>query len=236
MKKTTSILSALLMLLLPTIMLAQQPDLDFKHGLKLSNSITYQKETTYFLQPNGQELYSTGVQKIDLLNLIPAYMWQTKGGNFSELSIPMWRAQNSKTTVVDTLNSASFGRVSDLAIGVQYTYGFRFLKNKSTKLLPILGFGLMPYAQRTSYRPELSTYFPSRNFEAGLQGTLNPHVIWQTNSRLFLDLGVTLNIFKMSFNSELNNFPNVPIKEVSSFNWDMFAGAKGVQVGAGIKL
>jgi hypothetical protein len=209
---------------------------DFKYGLKISNMSGTMIETILDRAPSGIPTPFIRLRTMDLLQLVPAFTWQTKKGNFSEVSIPWWQVQKKESAPTDSASVRLVGVSRKINIGVQYTYSIRFLKQKTTKWFPMLGFAAMPYF-RSAYEGALvSTEFPASMTQGGLQASLKPHVMWTPSARFFMDFGLQLGVFDISYLSEYNGSPLLPLYNRRTFNWEVAAGQSGIQIGAGIRL
>jgi hypothetical protein len=215
---------------------SQSPSLDFKYGLKISNMSGTMIETSLNRNASGIPAYSTRLRTMDLLQLVPAFTWQTKQGNFSEVSIPWWQVQKQESAPLSTGNGTLFGATRKVNLAVQYTHSIRFLKQKTTKWLPMLGFAAMPYFRHAFEGALVSTEFPASMSQGGLQAALKPHVMWIPNARFFMDFGLQLSAFDVSYRSENNGNPSLPLYERRTFSWEMASGQHGIQIGAGMKL
>ncbi|MEY3444225.1 MAG: hypothetical protein RLZZ519_2506 [Bacteroidota bacterium] len=237
MKKRTILTLGLLFFV--TIVNAQTIELDFKYGLKLSNAMrSYPQDNVLQLDTNNHIVAISSGRTTDWFHLVPAFLWQTKRGDFSELSIGEWQVINEKTERVDTLNGVTKGANTTVKFGLAYGYSIRFLKNKTTKFLPLLGFEFMPYFHYNRQSPVASTAFPTNSKAIGLQTTLQPHLMWLPTKRLFFDVGLTMVLMDGKFVKDRNENPIIPIEQqtVSEVNFEGFPGQVGFRIGAGVRL
>jgi hypothetical protein len=226
----------LLLILLSGNAFSQALKVDFKYGVMLSNLSSTQRTTTTALSPTNVPIAIDSVATVDWLQLVPAFTWQRKNGDFGQVSIPRWQLQGQQTVRTDGNNVQTTGIDRRFNLGVQYTYEKRFLKNKSAQWLPMLGLGVMPYVQYSHFKPMIETRFPTSNTTVGLRGTLNPHVMWLPTSRLFVDMGLSIGFFDLSLNKAYDGSPAHIDRRTSSINWNMLDGSNGVKVGVGVKI
>ncbi len=229
-------ITLLFLLLFSLHAVAQVPAVDFKYGVKLSNLSSIQQETNYDRNATGTLVAITRGSTMDWLQLIPAFTWQTKKGDFAEVSVPMWQLQRQESIRTDSIGNSVAGVNRKINLGLQYTYSIRLLKKKSTKWLPMIGFGMMPFFQNTRYSPLVETDFPYSITKGGLLFSLNPHVMWMPSPRLFLDLGLQVNAIDLSYATFYDGDPRLPLYEGHTVNWNLANGNNGIILGAGVKL
>ena len=223
-------------MLIATVAVAQVPRLDFKYGLKLGNLSSTSHASNYDRDATGALVSVTKVRTMDWLQVVPAFLWQTKRGDFGEVSVPLWQLQQQESRRTSTSNVTVTGMARKINLGVQYTYAIRLLKKKTNQWIPMIGFGVMPYVQHERFAPPSETEFPFAFTKGGIETSLNPRVMWLPSSRFFLDLGLQISALDFSVASGYDGDPRLPLYERHTVNWRLASGRNGIMLGAGVKL
>ncbi len=236
MLKTTFMIMGLCVM---TLLGAQVPTVNFKYGLMLSNESSFARhpQQDFYVDGTLRRQYSLKTQ--DVIQAVPSFVWQTKKGNFMTVSIPNFRIRNQESTIKDSTGAVASGINShQVEFAARYAYSIRFLKQKSQKWLPMLGFEATPYWKRHVELPMTTTNFAVVENYAGLYATLRPHVMWLPTEHLFLDAGVSYNLLDWYFGSRNNRDVTLPLESQQSsiMSYMGLPGQFGFQIGAGLRL
>ncbi len=166
---------------------AQNPNPDYKVGIKLYNHSTY-----HITSENRTPGYRTETRNYDLLRLSPAVQWKTGKGNFHEIELSDFRLNNkeSVSTATSWQNPGGMSILSSSFISARYEYILNARKMAESKWVPSFGFAVNPYFQRQYISPLASNQFATTDNSLGVRFFVVPRISYHFNNRLFADLNI----------------------------------------------
>jgi len=239
-----SSLVALAILLCIGIAEAQNPNLDFKYSVKVSNLSTLQKRSEVNRVGNNDTAIIDEHNSLRLFHPTIAFQIKNKRNNIHEieltdLSVARNTFKNSlsynPTQPLALLNGS---KVTATHISLRYEYIRTFSKKINSRFMPSLGFGILPYYQRNSYKPALSTDYIAKRTVLGAKGFLIPRVCYNVSKRLFVDLNIPMCFVDVNAKIDNLNNPNLPVSEQSNTitNAEMLPDFFSLRLGLGLRI
>lgn len=225
--------------------IAQSNNFDFRHGLKVYNMTSYQKNTEQTIYDNAPSLSSNyEVKSFQFLQPTIAFLWNSEKHNFHEVELTSLRfgKNDALTELYDDSNGSTqiIQGSSDYNVDISMRYEFilNLAKSKDWKLMPFIGFGANPYFNRISLTPKTSNLYPLSTMQTGIRGFVVPRLTYFINSKVFLDLNVPFCITDFNIERFENNNPSLTEEErvKSTLNFRQFPNRFSVRLGVGLKL
>jgi hypothetical protein len=126
--------------LIATSAVAQNPNLDYKAAIKVSNMSTFEEQTKS-RRPSStasHRLQST-TETLQLFHPTIAYQWKSNQNNFHEIELSrfMWNKVGTSTLMIADTGAVaklvSGGELSSTDISIRYEYILCFNKSKESK-------------------------------------------------------------------------------------------------------
>lgn len=232
------------LLLLSNFAWSQNPNLDYKHAVKIYNVSTYSRTSnkTFMndsLNTQMKEIYSS----FQFFNPSIALQWATKRNNFHEIS--MGNMQFGKTQMKREISSDS--SATQVLSGYQnktssmagrYEFILNFNKSKDTKFVPSLGFGVSPYFSMSRSKPLVASAFPTSQNRIGFNVFIAPRLTYYFSSKFFLDVNIPICLVDNYMQINKSNNPILPAGQgtVSTYNINQFPKIFTGRVGIGLKI
>lgn len=218
----------------------QNTNLDFKYAVKLYNIFSSED---YSNSDNDTNLNSFRYsnKKLRLFHPTFAFQWKTANHNFHEVELIDFVFGITGEDGDDT----TFGGVPEgdkkfisTYISMRYEYILNFNKGKDTRMVPSLGFGIMPYYGHYNDQPAESNSFRSSEYYTGAKVFLTPRLTYHLSPKFYIDLNIPLCLFDSYFQSYKDEDPTLPIKDQkkSTFNFEAFPKAFSGRLGIGLKF
>jgi hypothetical protein len=136
-----------------------------------------------------------------------------------------------------TLTSAKIGDET-LSADMRILYEIGYNNQSEKKLKPLISAGIEPFFTYFQIEPVLPTNFPVHSMRLGTTIYLIPRVIFELNSKLFIDLNVPFGIFKAYWNRELYLDPSLSLEGQRSHDLesDFLNNQYMIRLGVGLKL
>ncbi len=215
----------------------QNSNLEFNRAFKVSNLSTFR---------SGQIRYGSGTtskwNSVDLLKIVPSYMWKGKGAFFNEISLHSANfAVSSTKDVLDanglTVTPNARYRSFSSNLAVKYSKFYSFFSQSEHKLVPMIGMEVMPYFSAYNRRPVPENLNIFQYRELGLKTFVTPRLTYFATKRLFFDASVQLPLLDMSYKSVKNlNAAQNEIHHTKGFGIGGFLEGISTQVGVGLKF
>jgi hypothetical protein len=227
------------LLIAGTFCYGQNRNLQAKYAVRLSNLSTFDKQDKTI---NSYGTYSTvKIQKENqILHPNIAFRVKNKKSNMHEFELTQFELASQKTTV---MNAYPNGQTYPLAghkliqtnIAFRYEYIRNFAKKQNSKWMPALGFAGMPYYQRTSLSPTLSTDFGSTNTKIGVRTYLVPRINYAINSRFYADVNIPVCITDTYYEQNNNNTPG-NAKQTNNTEFNSLPKFYSLRIGLGLNI
>ena len=240
-----SILVALTILLNAVDAKAQQnPNLDFKYSVKLSNLSTLQKRSEVNRVGNNDTAIIDEHNSLRLFHPTIAFQIKNKRNNIHEIELTdlsVARVSNKHLlSYRPDLEPFAVGGYSTTStnVALRYEYIRTFSRKINSRFMPSLGFGILPYYQRDSYKPILSTDYIAKRTVLGAKGFLIPRVCYNVSKRLFVDLNIPMCFVDVNAKINKLNNPNLPFSEQRNTitNAEMFPDFFSLRLGLGLRI
>jgi hypothetical protein len=191
--------------------LAQNPYLDYKHSLKISNLSTLQLHEVapqYALSPYALPVKTDDkvYNRLQLFHPTVAFDWMTKRKNTREIGLIdlILNKQNNKiySYELNGITKNFTDRTTETAISLRYQYIINFCKNKESKWVPSLGFSFNPYYHSTRSFITDSYSYQTGSQTLGIKASINPRLTYffSKNFYVFAELSFTmLDLSKTTF-------------------------------------
>ena len=161
--------------------------------------------------------------------IIPAYgasfQWMNKQYNTQEIG----------------LNSFRYERLSpgsNWSVSLRYEYIMNFLKHTSSRWIPSMGAGLIPFAYRYHLITVVSTQFPLRTFELGTHVFISPHLTYHCSKKVFFQLSLPLSFMRMGTKRVRNINPSLPAdaQNYTIADFDISLAETSIILSVGVKF
>jgi hypothetical protein len=237
-------------MLLPVLMfsqmlISQNPNIDYKYGIKLYNLTRYEEtEKPGFLNATTHNYSFDKKNNLQLFHPTVALQWKTKKNNFHEIEVVDLRSEQQKSVSEirnDSLHgimTVSASTLTETTIALRYEYTFVFNKKKDKKFVPSLGIAGSPYFKSYKSIPELSSSFSVAEKHIGLRMFVTPRVTYYFSKRIFFDVNIPICISQTEYNKQSSDDPAIPSAQrtTSSFDANLAPKLFSVRFGIGIKL
>jgi hypothetical protein len=220
---------------------AQNKNLEGKYAVKLYNTTSWQEQESSFA--SGIFQGTTNRKDFRLLHPSAAFRITNKRNNMHEIELTQLelgsvREVSSVNGPSGTTIPISGGKTTQTNIALRYEYIINFMKKKNSRLMPALGLALMPYLERSSFVPALSTSYPATATGLGTKAWVIPRISYAISSKFFIDLNVPLCITDVNVQWNNQQNPNLTQGEQKS-EVSNFEGAPqnySVRLGIGLKV
>ncbi len=175
--------------------IAQNPYLDYKYALKISNLSTLNfKEVVpqYDLSPYALSVKSGDEvkNKFQLFHPTVSFDWMTKRKNTHEIELINLVLNKERTKTYNYELNGVMGQIIDktteTAISLRYTYLINFCKQKESKWVPSLGFSFNPYYQYTKSILTNSFSYQTGTQTLGIRASINPRLTYFFSKNIFV--------------------------------------------------
>jgi hypothetical protein len=212
-------------LLLAGIASAQNPAIDFKYALKLSNLSSLTISRIRDTQGNN-----IGGSYLRLFQPIPSFSYKTKKGNFNEIGL-------NQISMNARLGNSPLVPLSNFVLSVSLTKHLVFFKSKETAWVPMLGIGLIPSYNFHQLDPNNNPLLLKSRQQFGVELLVTPRITWYSKGRFFLDFGLPISLA----NANVTQMGFQPINSTTgrtqtNLNLSLFNPQIMGQIGFGIKL
>jgi hypothetical protein len=223
----------------------QNANLDYKYALKIYNLTTYEEQLkSKRLNDTSSYRYQYTNTTLQILQPTIAFQWKTKKNNLHEIELTslILGKIGAKTEIIeDTVNNGQIISGSDItrtAISLRYECILNFNKNKDSKFLPSLGFGINPYYRQNNYSPKISNSFPTSEISVGMSAFITPRLTYFLSSKLFIDINIPICFFNNFIFVDKEDNPAIPVQQrtISTFNFNQFPKILSGRLGIGLKL
>lgn len=239
-----SLLFATMLLSIAAPSFAQNPNLDFKYAIKVSNMATLEKRV--FLTRHSDSFVTISRDNdLKIFNPTIAFQIKNKKQNVHEIELTSLELQREKNSTIyyrdnlgelqklQTLAGATFINTN---IAFRYEYIINFAKKQNSRFMPSLGLAAMPYYQRSRMIPELSVYYPETRTYIGVRGFVTPRVSYLISKRLSADVNIPVCV--TDFYSEIfrTNNPTFPAAAQRNSITNLETMPKFFSVRAGLRV
>lgn len=238
------LLTASLLMLCTSLSFAQNPNLDFKYAIKVSNMATLEKRV--FLTRHSDSFVTISRDNdLQIFNPTIAFQIKNKKQNIHEIELTSLELQREKNNTIyyrdnlgelqklQTLAGATFINTS---IAFRYEYIINFAKKQNSRFMPSLGLALMPYYQRSKMVPELSVYYPETRTYIGVRGFVTPRVSYLISKRLSADVNIPVCVTDTYSEIFRTNNPTLPAAAQKNTHTSMETMPKFFSVRAGLRV
>jgi hypothetical protein len=224
---------------------AQNPNTDYRFGIKLYNLATYDHtEELKPTNPVGFTYNHVTTENVRLLHPALAFQWRSKKNNFHEIELTELKWDNTATSSVITNDSiklwalAGDESVTHCAVAARYEYILMLGKKKERKLVPAIGFAGSPYYSSYRFSPEVSASFPQSRQDIGLRAFVVPRLTWYVKDRIFFDLNLPVCIANLNYSEEKSEDPALPSTrhDVQLIDMRVLPKYFSARIGIGIKI
>jgi hypothetical protein len=207
----------LLAITLSKLALAQNPYLDYKYALKISNlSILRQHYVVpqYALSPygyikTGDKVYN----QLQLFHPTVAFDWMTKRKNtreFEVIDLVLNRQSTRKYSYeINGVTHRIGDKTTETAISLRYQYIINYCKHKESKWVPSLGFSFNPYYQFTSSFISGPLSYHTSEQILGIRASINPRITYFFSKNLYMFAEMSFTMLDIS-RSTFTNPATVP--------------------------
>jgi hypothetical protein len=203
----------LLFLTLSKLALAQNPYLDYKYALKISNLSTLQLHRAvpqYALSPYGFYV-KTGdnvYNQLQLFHPTVAFDWMTKRKNTREFEVIdlVLNGQSTRkyTYEVNGVTEHFQEKTATTAISIRYQYIINYCKQKESKWVPSLGFSFNPYYQYTSSNGSGPLSYHTSEQTLGIRASINPRITYFFSKNLYVFAEMSYTMLDISGTTSTN--------------------------------
>jgi hypothetical protein len=193
----------LLVVTLSKLAFAQNPYLDYKYALKISNLSTLQLHRVvpqYIPSPYGFDVKAGDnvYNQLQLFHPTVAFDWMTKRKNTREFEVIdlVLNGKNTRkyTYEVNGITQQFQEKIATTAISIRYQYIINYCKHKESKWVPSLGFSFNPHYQYTSSIASGPLSYHTSEQTMGIKASINPRITYffSKNLYLFAELSFTM--------------------------------------------
>lgn len=179
----------------------------------------------------------------DYVHPSAAVMIQTKRGNYHELELSQLSfGRTEESTGIKDTNSAykyrTDYRLYHTAIALRYEYIIMLNKRKEARFATSIGWSAMPYFERLSVMPYITSFYPMMTMNLGVRSFIVPRLIVNVSERVFLDANLPLCVLDMGTTSQNIQNPTLPAaaQKYSVWNLELMPGYFSARLGLGVKL
>lgn len=238
MKQLTFLLPALMA---ANICLAQNENLKSKYAVKLSNLTTWNKAESSVT--NLLYTATTVDKQVQLFHPTVAFRIKNERDNFHEMELTQFEWDKDDNSTVYTYPNgmvlpASGSKTTITGIALRYEYVVNFFKQKNGRWMPAIGFGAMPYFQRSHTEPFLSNEYPETQTKFGMKTFIVPRINYAVSRKFFVDFNIPLCVSDIYYNKGNANNPNLSIAEQqsSTINFDAGKNILSFRLGLGMNI
>lgn len=226
-------------LIVSTFSYGQNRNLQAKYSVKLSNLSTFDKQDETIKSYGTYSTVKTQEEN-QLFHPAIAFRVKNKKDNMHEFELTQLELASQMTTVMNAYpNGQTYPlaghRVIQTNIAFRYEYIRNFTKKQNSKWMPALGFAGMPYYQRTSLSPALSTDFASTHTKVGLRTFLVPRINYAINSRFYADVNIPICITDMYYEKNSSNTLG-NTKQTNTTNLNGLPKFYSLRIGLGLNI
>lgn len=223
---------------------AQNPNLDYKYSLLISNLSRMNIHSNTDNYDSQHNYYVHQQINKDFLHPVIGVQLKTKRDNFWEFTLNDLRFGNNHHKTEIRNDSTGNTKIieedeeKEYRVALNCEYTFVFFKKKEKRLVPSVSVGLAPYYNENDIEPVVSTSYPIRDLEIGLRTMVSPGITFYTKHRMFLNAKIPLCLNNAQFRMENREDPTITSNERknSSFDLNFFPIDFAFKVGIGIKL
>lgn len=209
-----------------------------KYAVKLYNTASWLEHKEPF--NSGIFTGNTTTEEFRYLHPSVAVSVRNAHGNFHELELSdlQFTRHNEESSLTGIPVALSGSEVKTVNIALRYEYIINFLKKKNTRFMPALGLAAMPYFERTSSSPVLSTEFPVSQLYAGVRAFITPRLTYAVSQRFFVDLNIPFCVADMYLDKSVQNNPMLTQEQQREevFTFEAAPRLYSIRIGAGIRL
>ena len=218
----------------------QNKYLDYKSALILSNSPVLYENVFY----NNKNI-KTFNKDAKYLNPTFAFQVKTKGGNFREIELTSFKLNNQNNRIVEYTDTTyrNFNTIGgfenrNLSLSLRLEHIKVFRKSSDKRLIPAIGYGIMPFIYHTSLLPKASVFYQTMSSNIGFSAFVCPRINYYFKNKLFLTLNLPLTIMSFEIENQKTDNPNIPLRNrsVTVFNFNSLNTNFYPRLGIGIKL
>lgn len=218
---------------------AQNKNLDFSKSVKV---YSHQYFSTEKQETNNDSISFYSTESVNqLFKPTFAFQWKTKKNNFKEIQLvdyTLLKIGNSIGMQNNTPNQvSSLFRTKSTSLALLLEYIYVFNKEKDSKFIPAMGFGVSPYFKQLDSKSLLSTSFNTMNRSFGVKVDIIPRLTYHVNSKLYFDLNLPLNFMRIGLQSSKYDNPVLPIaqRNITQFDFKTCTSV-GLNFGLGFKF
>ncbi len=209
-----------------------------KYAVKLYNTASWLEHKEPF--NSGIFTGNTTTEHFRYLHPSVAISVKNARGNFHELELSdlQFSRRNEESLLTGIPLALAGSKIKTVNIALCYEYVINFFKKKNTRFMPAIGLAAMPYFERTSSTPVLSTDYPTSQLYTGVRAFITPRLTYAVSQRLFVDLNIPFCVVDMYLDKSVRNNPGMPVYEQSNevFNFEAVPEFYSFRIGAGIRL
>jgi len=197
------------------------------------------------LNASGSNFARDEQQKYQLGYFSPAFTIGKENGNFHEFELSRFliNHEQEKTIITyDSLNRkelVSGERNTKLFFALRYEYNIALRKVAAeAKLQPYIGFSFRPYFERSMFTPLISSQFPTRENQLGVNFSIVPRINYNLKGNWYLDLNVPLQLTETNVNSLIRENPALPgeQRKTTTINFETLPLHLFLRFGVGLRL
>jgi hypothetical protein len=128
------------------------------------------------------------------------------------------------------------GTTTETSLMLRYEYILNLTKER--KFVPSVGFAGAPYYVSYNFMPYITSYFTLKDTYIGMKLFVVPHVNYNINKRISLDLNIPLFVTDINANIHKENTPmlNTDQRTTTSSNFSAIPEYFSARLGVGIKI
>jgi hypothetical protein len=201
---------------------SQNPNLDFRGAIKISNTFTY-------IDFNGKQD-----------SLLDDYIYHNNSWQFFHPTFAfMWKAKNGNIQEVE-LQDVQVASNFMLSVSAKYDYYLTFYKSNNWKLVPSLGLGVNPYyfQYNNGDNDDTDVFFTDSKY-FGMRIFITPKLTYYLGSKVFFDLDLPLCAMDTYYKIYRNEDPGLTIPEQKTTSFDFgpaFPYSVSIKIGVGVKF
>jgi len=220
---------------------------DFKYCIKIYNLSSFDVVFSKVTFPSSYNFHSyTEITNstTNYLNPTIAFQWKSKRDNFKEIELKAFSFRNFNNYIKE-INDTS-GVIEHIQeidkrtayISLRYEYIYAFNKSKDRRFNFSLGFAFSPFYKLDKSIPRMENWYGTSTYNIGIETYLIPRLTFNLSKRIFIDLNLPFCLSDLGMQSNLNNNPQIPVKQrrVILFNFSELPKIYSCRLGLGIKL
>lgn len=222
------------------ILHAQNPNLNYKYALKISNLSSYKSNFTAL----GRSSVGNG-KTLQVLQPLITLQRKIKNNNLVEVELSTLNINSNRGSFYVYNDSPPYNtskvplyKQRNTNISMRAEYIFVYGKIKDKRLVSNVGVGIMPGYNKMNYISANPLSYSNSKTTISCSVYISPRLTYFVKSNYFIDFNIPLNIIEFSLKNSFNSNPKLDLnnRKTSTFNLDGLTTSLGFRLGFGIKL